>query len=191
MTRGWRGARVRCGSGNTATGRSTKIDPDTGAILRTIESNRFVTGVTWVDDELWHGTWEGDDADIRQVDPETGEVLTRLTMPEGTGVSGLDRTRATSSTPAVARAAGSAPCESHAAGRALVAAAASQRSASDGHGAGQLMQTGRGGGARSRRWWTISRGVAGVAAAMACTGDDGPGGRPASFAARGRSRWVE
>jgi outer membrane protein assembly factor BamB len=67
-----------------------QIDPGTGAILRTIESNRFVTGVTWVDGELWHGTWEGDDADIRQVDPETGEVLTRLTMPAGTQVSGLE-----------------------------------------------------------------------------------------------------
>src|SRR5438552_10309384 len=31
-----------------------QIDPQTGAILRTIESNRFVTGVTWVDGELWH-----------------------------------------------------------------------------------------------------------------------------------------
>jgi outer membrane protein assembly factor BamB len=67
-----------------------QIDPETGAILRTIESNRFVTGVTWVDGELWHGTWEGDDSDIRQVDPKTGEVLTRLTMPEGTMVSGLE-----------------------------------------------------------------------------------------------------
>jgi glutamine cyclotransferase len=67
-----------------------QIDPETGAILRTIESNRFVTGVTWVDGELWHGTWEGTDADLRRVDPETGEVLTRLTMPEGTEVSGLE-----------------------------------------------------------------------------------------------------
>src|SRR5438477_1109301 len=67
-----------------------QVDPDTGAILRTIESNRFVTGVTWVDGELWHGAWEGDDADIRQIDPETGEVLTRLTMPAGTRVSGLE-----------------------------------------------------------------------------------------------------
>jgi glutamine cyclotransferase len=67
-----------------------QIDPDTGAILRTIESNRYVTGVTWVDGELWHGTWEGADADIRQVGPETGEVLVRLTMPEGTEVSGLE-----------------------------------------------------------------------------------------------------
>ena len=67
-----------------------RIDPETGAILRTLESDRFVTGVTWVDGELWHGTWEGDAADIRQVDPETGEVLARLTMPEGTAVTGLE-----------------------------------------------------------------------------------------------------
>jgi glutamine cyclotransferase len=67
-----------------------QIDPQTGAVLRTIESNRFVTGVTWVDGELWHGTWEGSDADIRRVDPQTGEVLTRLTMPEGTEVTGLE-----------------------------------------------------------------------------------------------------
>ena len=46
-----------------------QIDPETGAILRTIESNRFVTGVTWVDGELWHGTWEGDESDIRRIDP--------------------------------------------------------------------------------------------------------------------------
>src|SRR3984885_8290645 len=35
-----------------------QIDPQTGAILRTIESNRFVTGVTWIDGELWHATLE-------------------------------------------------------------------------------------------------------------------------------------
>jgi glutamine cyclotransferase len=67
-----------------------QIDPETGAILRTIESNRFVTGVTWVDGELWHGTWEGDESDIRRVSPETGEVLTRLALPAGTMVSGLE-----------------------------------------------------------------------------------------------------
>jgi glutamine cyclotransferase len=67
-----------------------QIDPNTGAILRTIASNRFVTGVTWVDGELWHATWEGDDADIRQVDPKTGQVLARLKMPEGMGISGLE-----------------------------------------------------------------------------------------------------
>jgi glutamine cyclotransferase len=67
-----------------------QIDPDTGAILRTIESNRFVTGVTWVDGELWHATWEGDDSDLRHVDVDTGEVLERLEMPSGAGISGLE-----------------------------------------------------------------------------------------------------
>jgi glutamine cyclotransferase len=67
-----------------------QIDPDTGAILRTIESNRFVTGITWVDGELWHGTSEGNESDLRRIDPGTGEVLERLEMPEGAGVSGLE-----------------------------------------------------------------------------------------------------
>jgi glutamine cyclotransferase len=67
-----------------------QIDPETGAILRTIQSNRFVTGVTWVDGELWHGTWEGEESEVRRVDPQTGEVLEAIQMPPGTGVSGLE-----------------------------------------------------------------------------------------------------
>jgi glutamine cyclotransferase len=67
-----------------------QIDPETGAILRTIESDRFVTGVTWVDGELWHATWEDDASELRRVDPRTGEVLERLGMPRGVGVSGLE-----------------------------------------------------------------------------------------------------
>lgn len=67
-----------------------QIDPETGEVRRTIESNRFVTGVTWVDGELWHGTWETEDSDIRRIDPHSGEVLERLEMPAGTGVSGLE-----------------------------------------------------------------------------------------------------
>jgi outer membrane protein assembly factor BamB len=67
-----------------------QVDPQTGAILRTIESNRFVTGVTWIDGELWHGTWDGNESDLRRVDPRTGEVLERLEMPPGVSVSGLE-----------------------------------------------------------------------------------------------------
>ena len=67
-----------------------QVDPATGAIRRTIESNRFVTGVSWVDGELWHGTWEGDESEIRHIDPESGDVLLRLEMPKGVGVSGLE-----------------------------------------------------------------------------------------------------
>jgi glutamine cyclotransferase len=67
-----------------------QIDPQTGEVLRTIESKRFVTGVTWVEGELWHGTWEGDKSDLRRVDPPTGAVLETLEMPPGIGVSGLE-----------------------------------------------------------------------------------------------------
>lgn len=67
-----------------------QIDPVTGTVLRTIESNRFVTGVTWVDGELWHGTWEADESELRRIDPENGVVFERLKMPDGVGVSGLE-----------------------------------------------------------------------------------------------------
>ncbi|MGQ9368052.1 hypothetical protein [Azospirillum sp. ST 5-10] len=67
-----------------------QVDPETGAVLRTIASNRFVTGVTFVDGELWHGTWEDDGSDVRRIDRDTGAVLDRLEMPPGTGVSGLE-----------------------------------------------------------------------------------------------------
>jgi glutamine cyclotransferase len=67
-----------------------QINPQTGAILRTIESNRFVTGVTWVEGELWHGAWEGDESELRRIDPQTGEVLENLEMPQGVGISGLE-----------------------------------------------------------------------------------------------------
>lgn len=67
-----------------------QVDPETGRILRSIDSNRFVTGVTWVQDELWHGTWESDESELRRIDPTDGTVLERLKMPEGSGVSGLE-----------------------------------------------------------------------------------------------------
>src|SRR5919201_4788986 len=67
-----------------------QIDPHTGAILRTIASNRFVTGVTWVDGELWHATWEAEQSELRRVDRQTGDVQERLEMPHGVPVSGLE-----------------------------------------------------------------------------------------------------
>jgi glutamine cyclotransferase len=67
-----------------------QVDPETGAVLRTIRSDRFVTGVTWVDGELWHGTWQDEKSDVRRIDPGPGEVFERLEMPAGTGVSGLE-----------------------------------------------------------------------------------------------------
>jgi streptogramin lyase len=67
-----------------------QIDAKTGAVLRTIESDRFVTGVSWANGELWHGTWEGDASELRHIDPGTGKVLERLEMPAGVFVSGLE-----------------------------------------------------------------------------------------------------
>jgi hypothetical protein len=75
-----------------------QLDPETGRVLRTLETARFVTGVTWVDDELWHGTKSiasgdaetAEASDLRRIDPVTGELLERLTMPPGAIVSGLE-----------------------------------------------------------------------------------------------------
>src|SRR4051812_47206143 len=77
-----------------------KIDPATGAILATLESNRFVTGVTWVDGELWHGaaeagsteagSTEAGSTELRHVNPDTGAVITRLALAPGVFASGLE-----------------------------------------------------------------------------------------------------
>ncbi|WP_421878538.1 DUF5074 domain-containing protein [Pacificispira sp.] len=67
-----------------------QVDPETGKILRTIESDRFVTGVTWVDGDLWHGTWEENESELRRINPATGDVLETLEMPTGSNISGLE-----------------------------------------------------------------------------------------------------
>lgn len=71
-----------------------QIDPASGAILRTLESNRFVTGVTWAGGELWHGavggTGENEASELRRIDPQTGTVEESLVMPQGHGVSGVE-----------------------------------------------------------------------------------------------------
>lgn len=67
-----------------------QVDPETGKVLRTIETDRFVTGVTWIDGELWHGTWENNESDLRRIDPSSGGLLERLDMPAGTEVTGLE-----------------------------------------------------------------------------------------------------
>jgi glutamine cyclotransferase len=59
-------------------------------VLRTIETTRFVTGVSWIEGQLWHATWDDDGSDLRRIDPPTGEVLEVIEMPPGVGVSGLE-----------------------------------------------------------------------------------------------------
>ena len=67
-----------------------QIEPETGRILRTIESKRYVTGVTWLNGELWHATWEDEASDLRRIDPDSGELLELIEMPPDTVVSGLE-----------------------------------------------------------------------------------------------------
>lgn len=67
-----------------------QIDAETGAILRTIESDRFVTGVSWTNGELWHATLESEQSEIRRINPKTGEVIECLELPAGVTVSGLE-----------------------------------------------------------------------------------------------------
>jgi len=67
-----------------------QIDPATGAIKRTIESNRFVTGVDLGGREMWHGTWEAEESEIRHIDPEVAPCSSGCRMPKGMGVSGLE-----------------------------------------------------------------------------------------------------
>ena len=71
-------------------GKIHQIDPDTGQVLRTLETNQLVTGVTWIDGELWHGALDRDQGRLRRVDPTSGKVLEHLEMPVGVGVTGLE-----------------------------------------------------------------------------------------------------
>jgi streptogramin lyase len=67
-----------------------QIDPDSGAVLRSLDSDRFVTGVTWIEGELWHATLEEDCSELRRIDPQSAAVLEVLELPAGAAVSGLE-----------------------------------------------------------------------------------------------------
>ncbi len=69
--------------------RILKLDPETGAVLRTVPSDRLVTGVTFAQGGLWHGAIEGDQAELRRVEPSTGKVLEAVAMPDAS-LSGLE-----------------------------------------------------------------------------------------------------
>lgn len=75
--------------GQYAGRRILKLDPETGRVLRTVQSDRMVTGVTFAEGELWHGAIEGGRAELRSVDPSSGEVLSALVLPDAS-ISGLE-----------------------------------------------------------------------------------------------------
>jgi outer membrane protein assembly factor BamB len=81
----WEGGTLWVGQYN---GRAIhQIDAKTGKLLKTLRSDRFVTGVSFADGELWHGTYEDGTSELRRVDPATGRVLEALDLPD---VSGLE-----------------------------------------------------------------------------------------------------
>jgi hypothetical protein len=55
------------GSGAIATEKFISLIPTRERILRTIESTRFVTAVTWLDGEFWHATRESDETTGKMV----------------------------------------------------------------------------------------------------------------------------
>jgi hypothetical protein len=69
-----------------------KVDAKTGAIVKTLTSDRFVTGVSCVDGALWHGaSGDGKPCELRRLASD-GSVEESLTVPvpsiagvEGTG----------------------------------------------------------------------------------------------------------
>jgi glutamine cyclotransferase len=67
-----------------------KVDPATGKVVKSLECSRFVTGVTWVQGELWHGTMGDGRTELREVDPSSGAVRRRLELPQGVSASGLE-----------------------------------------------------------------------------------------------------
>jgi streptogramin lyase len=81
--------------GRGSDGTILELDPKTGKVLSTVVSDRFVTGVTFSEGELWHGTLPddapgNDRSELYHVDRTTSEVLERLALPEGVTCTGLE-----------------------------------------------------------------------------------------------------
>jgi streptogramin lyase len=78
--------------GQYSQGKINKVDPKTGEIVKTLTSDRFVTGVSCVDGELWHaGVGNDRPTELRRLGPE-GKVEEALTVPVSL-ISGMERTK--------------------------------------------------------------------------------------------------
>jgi glutamine cyclotransferase len=76
--------------GHFADRKILELDPETGQVLSEVFSDRFITGVSFCDGELWHATQQDNRSELRRVDRKTGEVLEQLDLPAGIIVSGLE-----------------------------------------------------------------------------------------------------
>ena len=68
-------------------GKIQQLDPATGKVLRTLDVAKFVTGISFVDGDLWHGV-SNEEPELRRVDPTSGDVLDVLAVPGG--MTGLE-----------------------------------------------------------------------------------------------------
>ena len=68
-----------------------KVDPKTGEVVKTLVSDRLVTGVSCVDGELWHGaSFDGKPSELRHVAAD-GTVVESLRVPVQE-ISGVEAT---------------------------------------------------------------------------------------------------
>jgi len=68
-----------------------KVDAKTGEVVKTLSSDRFVTGVSCVDGALWHGVaFDGKPSELRRIASD-GTVEETLTVPVE-GISGVEST---------------------------------------------------------------------------------------------------
>jgi hypothetical protein len=90
-----------------------QIDPETGAILRTIESNRFVTGVTWVEGSCGTGPGRVTRAIFGESIPRRGRCWRRSICRPGSTCRGSSPMVAIGSSVEGERAGRSEPCDGH------------------------------------------------------------------------------
>jgi outer membrane protein assembly factor BamB len=67
-----------------------QIDAKTGELKRTLSSDRFVTGVSCVDGDLWHGVSDdGEPSELRRLAPD-GTILEAITFEKGVHLAGIE-----------------------------------------------------------------------------------------------------
>jgi streptogramin lyase len=68
-----------------------KVDAQTGELMKTLSSDRFVTGVSCVDGELWHAISDEGPCELRKLAPDGSvEASYRVDVKH---ISGMERTR--------------------------------------------------------------------------------------------------
>ncbi|AKF03002.1 YncE family protein [Sandaracinus amylolyticus] len=84
----WADGHLWIGQGRGA--RIHKVDAKTGEVVRTLTSDRFVTGVSVIDGALWHGTMkDGEPCELRRLGEDgTVEEAMRVPVPRVAGIEG-------------------------------------------------------------------------------------------------------